>query len=189
MIGPHHHAHRHAQSDPRCAVSDARSTARAQERRVLHELVLLNGHDCATQALDGVHGERSDPQLRLQLAPARARASAQGRVCAWKRGKAAACKRECAGWGRHAVSPRLMHPCMHATGMLMLPEQAEACAAYGPRISKPYAGPLAQIGCAISCLCWQKRKRERRDTSTSASASASASAHIGMQAESRTQTG
>ncbi len=45
-------------------------------------------------------------------------------------------------------------------------------------------GPLAQIGCALSRLCWHwrgtshpvaaERKRERRDTSTSASASASA---------------
>ena len=113
MIGPHHRAHRHVQSDPRCHISRARSTARARERRVLHELVLLNGHDCATQALDGVHSERSGPQLRLQLVPARASASAQGRVCAWKRGKAAACKRECAGWGWHAV-PAAPYAPMHA---------------------------------------------------------------------------
>ena len=133
-IGPHHRAHRHAQSDPRCPVSGARSTARAQERRVLHELVLLNGHDCATQALDGVHRERSDPQLRLQLVPACARASAHVRMCAWKRGKAAACKRECAKLG-------LTRRCASASGRALL---THAC---------------MQRACAAACSgCLRKRK-------------------------------
>jgi hypothetical protein len=37
------------------------------------------------------------------------------------------------------LRPRITHPCMHATGMLIRPEQAEAWAAYGPRMTKPYA--------------------------------------------------
>jgi hypothetical protein len=116
MIGPHHRAHRHAQSGSRCHFSRARSTASARERTVLHELVLLNGHDCT-----------------CVRTCERARASVRVKAC-----KVAAGKRECAGWGWHAFPQRISHPCMHH-GHVMLPEQAEAWAAYGPRIAKPYA--------------------------------------------------